>query len=169
MPRDKHSLTIADLSVFAKNLRAGLKDHDKLPSHAALLTLIAKAAGYQNYQQLKAGAVAPLAHTEDKSLVRALRCFEGGTMIRWPNRTKVQGLCLWVFWALLPANKALSEKEVNEVLKAAHSFGDHALLRRSLIDHKLARRTANGKTYQRIEQRPPEPAIKLIKALQRPS
>ena len=69
----------------------------------------------------------------------------------------------------MPARTDLSENEVNVLLNARHSFGDQALLRRSLIDHRMARRTADGKVYQRIEQAPPADALMLIAAIQRPS
>jgi hypothetical protein len=77
----------------------------------------------------------------------------------------VQGLCLWPFWAQLPAHQDLSEKEVNAVLKGGLSFDDHVLLRRSLIDHKLATRTIDGRVYRRIEQRPTPEALALMDRL----
>jgi hypothetical protein len=90
---------------------------------------------------------------------------DNGLMFRWPKWTKVQGLCLWPFWALLPAHQDLSEKEVNAVLKQGLSFDDHVLLRRSLIDHKLATRTIDGAVYRRIEQRPTPEALALMDRL----
>ncbi|WP_019955216.1 DUF2087 domain-containing protein [Yoonia vestfoldensis] len=169
MPRDIHAITIADLSAFTKSLRAALLRADAIPGHAAMLGLVAQAAGYANFQHLKA-APTPTAAKPSRRLARALRSFDGGgIMTRWPQQTAVQGLCLWAFWARLPARQDLTEKEVNAVLKAGHSFGDHVLLRRSLIDHKLATRTIDGKTYRRIEQAPPPEALMLLSALQRPS
>lgn len=167
MPREMQSITIQDLSVFTKTLRKDLMQRDRLPGHAAMLSLVAKAAGYDNYQHLK--AVKPTAMQDSKQLVRALRVFEDGIMIRWPKQTAVQGLCMWVFWARLPARVDLSEKDVNAVLQPGHSFGDHALLRRSLIDHKLVARTADGKTYRRIEKAPTADALALLQAVHRPS
>ncbi len=167
MPREMQSITIQDLSVFTKTLRKDLLQQDKLPGHAAMLSLVAKAAGYDNYQHLK--ATKQPAGQDSKQLIRALRVFEAGIMIRWPKQTAVQGLCLWVFWTKLPARVDLSEKDVNDILKAGHSFGDHALLRRSLIDHKLVQRTPDGKIYRRIEQAPTADAMALLQAIQRPS
>lgn len=163
MPRDIHAITIPDISTFTKALRNSLKQHDGVPGHTKLLTLIAKAAGYDNYQHLRAAKPGTSKATHSKQLEKALRVFDAdGIMTRWPNQTAVQGLCLWVFWARLPARTDLSEKEVNAILKAGHGFGDHALLRRSLIDHRLVTRTANGKIYRRIEQAPPPDAAALI-------
>lgn len=40
-----------------------------------------------------------------------------------------------------------NEKQVNEILIRYHSFGDHALLRRSLIERHLLTRTRDGRQY----------------------
>lgn len=168
MPRDPVAITINDLSTFSKSLRLSLQQTDALPSHAAFLSLVAKAAGYKNFQHLKADTPekAPFDH---KALDRALRVFDQGVMQRWPKQTKIQGLCLWAFWAALPARTDLTEKQINAAMNTRHSFGDPALLRRSLIDHRMATRTIDGKTYRRIEQAPPAEGLALIQAVQRPS
>ena len=159
MTRDVISLTIPDLSGFAKALRADLLSRDGLPSHASLLTAISKAAGYDNHQHLKASKP----NATDPQLTKALRAFDAqGIMQHWPKQTTTQGLCLSVFWAQFPANTKLSEKEVNAVLITGHGFGDHPLLRRSMIDHKLMTRTTDGRIYRRIERAPPPAAISLI-------
>ncbi|MDO6590635.1 DUF2087 domain-containing protein [Loktanella sp. D2R18] len=168
MPRQLQQITINDLSAFTKSLRVALQQQEDFPNHARMLSLVAKAAGYENYQQLKADAPAPATAKPPRSVERALRAFDHGMMTRWPKQTVVQGLCLWVFWAHLPANQDLAEKQVNEVLKAGHSFGDHVLLRRSLIDHRLVTRTKDGKIYRRIEQAPPAEALAVLAAVQRP-
>ncbi|MBQ2262216.1 MAG: DUF2087 domain-containing protein [Loktanella sp.] len=168
MPRDIHAITIPDLSAFTKTLRAELLRADAIPGHAAMLGLVAKAAGYTNFQHLKATAPKRRSVKPSQQLDRALRVFDGGIMTRWPKQTAVQGLCLWVFWAQLPARQDMTEKDVNAVLKSGHSFGDHALLRRSLIDHRLVTRTIDGKIYRRIEQAPPPDALALLAAVHRP-
>jgi hypothetical protein len=169
MPRQRQQIKIDDLSSFTKSLRAALQQQEDFPSHARMLSLVAKAAGYENYQHLRADAPDIPAPKAPRSVERALRCFDLGIMARWPKQTSVQGLCLWVFWARLPAKQDLTEKQVNEVLQAGHSFGDHVLLRRSLIDHRLSTRTKDGKIYRRIEQAPPAEALDVIAAVQRPS
>ncbi|MBO9476866.1 DUF2087 domain-containing protein [Shimia sp. R11_0] len=166
MSKDVIPLYVADVSAFTKTLRAALSDRDSLPGHATMLTLVAKAAGFQNHQHLKADTSATAPTLDELALKRALRVFdENGLMNRWPKWTKVQGLCLWPFWARLPAHQDISEKQVNEVLKAGLGFDDHVLLRRSLIDHKLATRTIDGRVYRRIEQRPTPEALALMKRL----
>jgi len=54
MPRDTIPITISDLSAFTKTLRNSLIQQDTLPGHATMLTLVSKAAGYDNFQHLKA-------------------------------------------------------------------------------------------------------------------
>ena len=163
MSREITSLYIEDLSQFAKSLRAGLETQKETPGHLALLGLIAKSAGQKNYQNLKAGIPAPKT-VQSRNLQKALRVFDDqGVMMRWPKNTQVQGLCLWAFWADLQPGIALSEKQVNEILIAQSSFGDHVLMRRSLIDHGLAQREIDGRAYYRIEQRPPAEALELIR------
>ncbi|SFS12721.1 DUF2087 domain-containing protein [Yoonia litorea] len=171
MAREAIAITIDDLSQFTKTLRNALKQQDNLPGHATMLGLVAKAAGYENFQHLKAAApqTKPSFEPEQKKrMERALRIWDNGIMTRWPKQTSMQGLCLWVFWADLPANQDMTEKEVNAILKARHSFKDHAILRRSMVEHRLVKRTTDGSVYRRIEQTPPPEALHLI-ASQRPS
>ncbi|KPA22343.1 hypothetical protein shim_06210 [Shimia sp. SK013] len=165
MSQDVTPLYVADLSAFTKSLRKSLNETGALPGHAAMLAMVSKAAGYRNHQHLKADQP-KTPELDELALKRALRVFDAqGRMIRWPKWTKVQGLCLWPFWALMPANQDMSEKEVNEILKPGLTFGDHVLVRRSLIDHKLATRTIDGRVYRRIEQRPTPEALALMNRL----
>ena len=169
MARDTISLTIDDLSVFTKSLRAALKQQDALPGHAKMLGLVAKAAGYDNFQHLKAAKPPAVPKVKgDRRLERAMRIWANDVMTRWPKHTSVQGLCLWVFWADLPSKTDMTEKEVNAILNERHGFGDHAILRRSMVEHGLLTRTIDGRVYRRLEQQPPPEAMALI-AAQRPS
>lgn len=165
MSKDMTPLYISDLSAFTKSLRNALTQQDNIPGHAAMLGLIAKAAGFGNHQHLRS-AQPTAVQLDELALKRAMRVFdETGRMTRWPKWTKVQGLCLWPFWARLPAHQDLSENDVNEVLKQGLAFDDHVLLRRSLIDHKLAIRTTDGRVYRRIEQKPTPEALALMARL----
>ncbi|WP_438956218.1 DUF2087 domain-containing protein [Cognatiyoonia sp.] len=69
------------------------------------------------------------------------------------------------FWNLLPAKTDLIETQVNEIVQNAERFGDHVLIRHSLIDHGLVTRTRDGRTYRRIEQSPTSEARTVIRAL----
>jgi len=168
MSRDATSLYIEDLSQFAKSLRTDLSAMQETPGHLALLGMIARAAGKKNFQSLKSTSHSPEGSQIQHPLrmKRALRVFDDqGIMVRWPKQTQVQGLCLWTFWAQLPPGIAQTEPQINGVLKAGSSFGDHVLIRRSLIDHGLARREIDGRAYYRIEQKPPEDALSLIREI----
>lgn len=171
MARTAIPLVIDDVSAFARRLRNALAAEPELPGHLALLNHIARAAGHANFQDLRAGPPAPPAapsapKAKSQTLARALQVFDAqGRMRHWPNRTSVQGLCLWAFWARMPPRKGLTEAEVNEMLKAGNLFGDHVLLRRSLIDHRLVTRAQDGSLYTRIEQSPPDDALLLIRAV----
>lgn len=44
-------------------------------------------------------------------------------------------------------DRVYSEKEVNGIINAWHTFGDYFILRRLLIDYKFLERTENGAEY----------------------
>jgi hypothetical protein len=176
MSRTAVSLSIADLSSFAKSLRDQLAKVEQPPGHVEILNMLCRSAGFRNYQhckgvleaghrlQLPPAAAAPI----DYALVeRAARSFdEHGRLLRWPTRPSLQTLALWVLWSRLPSRIAFTEKQISERLQAWHVFGDHALLRRALVDWHLLRRTHDGSEYRRIEQRPPVELGKLLRRLQ---
>ena len=160
MTRDLNALYITDLSGFARALSRDLEGQGA-PGHQALLGMIARAAGFRNYQHLRAEAPLPAA---SRSTARALRNFDAqGRMVAWPAQTKLQGLCLWRFWATLVPGRDYREVDLNAALKDWHLFGDHVLLRRSLIDHRLVERATDGSWYRRIEQVPPPEALAMIR------
>ena len=67
---------------------------------------------------------------------RTLKCFDfSGRLTRWPPKLSQQRLAMWVLWTRFDARRVYTESEVNRVLKAWHTFGDHATLRRELINH----------------------------------
>lgn len=97
--------------------------------------MLAKAAGFQNFQHMKAAHSAGLRmdtpvvpDVVDHRLVeRALNQFdEVGQLVSWPSRRQIQVLCLWPLWAAIPAGTSLSEKEVNGLLNGGHRFSDPA-------------------------------------------
>lgn len=155
---------VADLSAFAKSLRAQLTALDHQPSHVELLNLICQSAGYRNHQHFRAAAEAadrllaptPLVPVNYDRVEKVARYFDPqGRLASWPAKTSLQELCLWVFWSRLPADTAMTEREISDLLKGWHQFGDHALLRRSLYEYDLVQRTIDGREYRRIEQKPP--------------
>ena len=52
------AFSVADISALAKSLRAAFAGVDAAPTQVQMLNLLAKAAGHQNYQRLRAQASA---------------------------------------------------------------------------------------------------------------
>ncbi len=170
MTRTAIALPIADLSAYARNLAREL---DPAPGHLTLLNKLAKAAGFRNFQHLRASqkaesALAPKPEplADLTRVTAALRHFDAqGRMTTWPARTQIQHLCLWALWARLPKD-TMTERQISQCLTTHHSFGDPAILRRTLWELRLVTRTPDSTAYTRIEQPPPPEARALIKALQ---
>jgi hypothetical protein len=183
MSKTMLSILVPDVSALAKNLRRELDARETLPgsaspSHVELLNIIARGAGFRNFQHLKASQSAavrletqPVAAAPEpvdhKRVEQVVRCFDAdGVMARWPKKTSQQKLALWWCWAALPARRDLAEREVNEILKRMNGFGDHVLIRRELIDWGMMSRSLDCKVYRRIETRPPADATALIRHLE---
>jgi hypothetical protein len=159
--------SVPDLSAFAKSLRAQLNALDHRPTHVEMLNLLAKASGHANFQALRADFVPSAIPAYDQTRVdKVIRHFDAeGRMLRWPSKTNHQELCFWVIWSRIPANERLTEGQLNEHIIAAHLFGDHAILRRSLVDAGMLARTPDGRIYRRVEQTPPADAVALLEAI----
>ncbi|SDG25423.1 DUF2087 domain-containing protein [Alloyangia pacifica] len=162
--RETIPLAIDDLSGFARALRAGL---EAPPSHQQMLGLIAKAAGYRNFQHLRAGIV-PAPKADVKAVSRALRHFDGqGLLLRFPGRTVMQALCLWPLWARIPPRQPFTEREISARIDALCTFRDAAQIRRTMVENRMLDRTRDGSVYTRVERRPSAEALALIAALGR--
>lgn len=171
MSRQTIPLATADLSAFARHL-AGQLARNATPGHVELINMLARAAGFRNFQHLRAAAVAgqrldaPEPPCDQTLVERALRYFDGtGMMQDWPARRSLQILCLWALWAQLPAGPALHERALNARLNTLHSFGDAALLRRDMVGLGLLARTTDGTAYTRRESPPPPEARALIRRI----
>lgn len=171
MTRTAIELPIPDLAAFARQLGAELPAPQ--PGHLSLLNMLARASGFRNFQHLRASqkagaelASAPPQPLADLTRVQAaLRHFDvTGHMTSWPARTAIQHLCLWALWARLPKG-TMAERQISRVLTAHHSFGDPAILRRTLWELRLVVRTPDSTVYQRVEQPPQPEARALIRAL----
>jgi hypothetical protein len=164
MTREPISLTIADISDFARALRAQAPEGDT--GHQSWLNRVARAAGYRNFQHLSALRKEAEPAADDAKVARALRYFDAeGRFARWPSRTGIQALCLWAVWARLPAGEEWSEPEVSAKIDGVTALGDAAQIRRSLAEHRLVTRDRAGSAYRRVERRPPPEARALIAAL----
>ncbi len=179
MSRTALPLHVGDISCFAKSLRSALDGLEKLPSHLEMLNILTKAQGYRNFQHFKAQTEAlerfetpqparPEPEVNYKLVHRVTRFFdEQHRLIRWPGKYSQRMLCLWVVWSHIPARSSFTEKEISELLNDWHLFGDHALLRRELVDNRMMERTPDGRCYKRLEVRPPADAVALLKQLRK--
>lgn len=175
--RELVPLHAADLSGFAKALRRQLLErfeHDaRPPGHVELLNMLARAAGHRNLQSLQAARPAPVlqpAAPEPSALSdgakRALRLFdESGRLQRWPIKYSTQRLLLWGLWMRFDGKRRYTEREVNEVLNAHHTFGDYCILRRELINMRLLERKPDGSQYRKVAARPAPEVAALLRAL----
>lgn len=178
MSRSQIAFASTDISALARSLRAQLAALGETPSHVQMLNMLAKAAGYRNFQHLRAGAAeAPPAATgiaswasatpepvNEQRVVRALNHFgPDGRLLSWPARTSQQELCVWALWARYPARNVTDERGISAWLDAHHDFGDAALLRRTMVNLGLVTRTQDGRDYRRVERTPP-PELGLLLA-----
>ena len=170
-------LTTPDVSAFTKTLKSFLDERHAagkpLPSHVELLNLLAHAAGLRNFANLKASTlnaaprVAPVSpaaipggsaaelSTLSATVRKALIQFdEAGRLVRLPNKLSVQQVAMWALWTQFAARRKYTEKEVNAILNAHHTFGDPATLRRELINMKLLGRKSDCSEYWKEAHRP---------------
>lgn len=177
MPRSILSIDIADLSTFAKSLREQIGRLERQPSHVEMLNLLSRAAGFRNFQHLRASRTVPPAEggpatpetmpaVNEGRVLKTARIFDAaGRLAQWPSRRSQQELCLWYLWAKIPAGRSFSEREFSGFLDGLHRFGDAAMLRRDMVGLKLIRRNRDGSDYRRIEQKPPLELPLLLRTL----
>ena len=178
-------LATPDLSALAKTLKSFLDERHAAqkppPTHVELLNLLARAAGLRNFATLKAVAVAAPAgsssvapamlagHQEAVNVStltptarKALLQFdEARRLIRLPNKLSVQQMAMWALWTQFAARRSYTEKEVNALINAHHTFGDQATLRRELVGMKLVGRLSDCSKYWK-EPRRPEPDVRAF-------
>ena len=173
MTRTTLPYATTDVSALARHLSRELASETN-PSHLTLMNMLARGAGFRNFQHVRASAAAgdkldtpPSAPADHTKVAQARRYFDAvGTMTSWPAKTHLQHLCLWVLWSRLPRGQSLTEREISRLLDGWHLFGDAAILRRTLWEMKLISRTPDCQDYRRIEQPPPPEARALIRLLQ---
>jgi len=177
MPREAIPFVVPDLSAFTRSLGRALAERDqaKPPGHVELLNLIARAAGHRNVQALRASTPAPPAPlvAEERpaplplsdNARKALKLFDSlGRLVRWPSKFSVQRLAMWLLWTRFESRRVYSEKEVNAVLVAVNTFGDHVTLRRELINHRLLARKSDCSEYRKLPARPDEETRAMLSA-----
>lgn len=77
-----------------------------------------------------------------RNIVRA-----DGLVGRWPKKREEKLAVLRYLRGKFVPGRRYKESEVNDLLRAWHAFGDHALLRRELYDHFLIEREPTGALY----------------------
>lgn len=179
MTRDAVPLIAPDVGAFARALGRSLAERHAAkpepPGHVELLNLLSRAAGHRSYQGLRAAARLPTAapSAEDTPAApaltaaarKALTQFDArGRLVRWPHKYSVQRLAMWVLWTHFDGKRVYTEREVNEVLKLWHTWGDHVTLRRELINHRLLTRKSDCSEYRKLPARPDEEVRWLLRA-----
>ncbi|WP_319414472.1 DUF2087 domain-containing protein [uncultured Cohaesibacter sp.] len=175
MSRTTLPFEVGDISALAKSLKKASEKSELPPSHVEWLNILARAAGYKNFQHYKADHNAeqrlkaqpqPAEQADHALIEKALRHIgDDIKLLRWPGRASHRSLVLWWIWSLFPAHISLTEKQVNTLLKARNSFGDHAILRRALVDEQFVTRTPDGSRYQRKEMPPEATARRFIQII----
>ena len=97
---------------------------------------------------------------------KALTQFDSdGKLTRWPHKFAVQRIAMWGLWIRFDAKRRYTEKEVNSVLNAWHLFGDHATLRRELVNMQLLARKPDCSVYWKNAQKPSDDIQTFLRAL----
>jgi len=179
--RDRVPLHSDDLSQFAKTLRQQLAEHlsrsaGEAPSHVQMLNMLARAAGHRSVQALRAQALlkpsapppaaADAPPTLSAHAAKALTQFdEHGRLSRWPYKFAVQRLAMWGLWLRFDSGRTYTEREVNDILKAWTTYGDHVTPRRELVEMGLLGRKDDCSAYWKQPQRPADDVRALLQAL----
>lgn len=72
---------------------------------------------------------------------------EEGKIKIWPSKKDKQLEILKYLSTKFQFEKTYTEKEVNSIIEAWHTFNDYFLLRRGMIEYKLLSRTRDGGRY----------------------
>ncbi|MFO6463685.1 DUF2087 domain-containing protein [Jannaschia sp. KMU-145] len=165
MPRDSLPLVLEDVNSFARTLRGQLPDP---PSHQSMLNAVAKAAGFRNFQHLKAaqgwGETVPKPPPEMDRVKRAAARFDAeGRFTGWPVKRSLRLLCLWPIWARLDAGAVKDERAISADIHALCTFRDAAGIRREMVGEGMLTRTLDGSEYRRVNRAPDPTARALIR------
>lgn len=72
-----------------------------------------------------------------------------GRIKLWPTKREKQKLVLAYLAQFFTPGESYTEPEINEMIKAKHTFEDLFLLRRGLVDQGHLNRTKDGRRYWR--------------------
>jgi len=82
-----------------------------------------------------------------------------GKLHTWPSRKRSDlriEILRW-FADQFEADRTLTEREVNEILKSKAILDDYVLLRRELVDGGFLARTPDGRAYWRLAEHSAKP------------
>jgi len=179
MTREAVPLVVPDIGTFARALGRSLVERHAVkstpPGHVELLNLLARATGRRSYQGLRAAArlpraaaaldAAPAAAALTPAARKVLTLFDArGRLVRWPRKFSHQRLAMWVLWTQFDGKRVYTEREVNEIIKRWHTWGDHVTLRRELINDRLMSRKSDCSEYRKLPARPDEEVRWLLRA-----
>ncbi|GAB7128243.1 DUF2087 domain-containing protein [Silvimonas sp. JCM 19000] len=171
MSRPIYPFYSSNISELARSLKQQWAEAPDAPSHLQILNMLAKAAGFANFQHLRASCETVKQQEAQEAAVvpavkRLLRHFdEQGRLLRWPNKFSEQQICLWAAWDVLPPAGEYSEAQINQPLKQCQTFNDHVMLRRELVSMKLLDRTPDGRKYWRLPGTPDADTASLLAVL----
>ncbi len=89
---------------------------------------------------------------EEKKINISYFLDKGGKIKQIPAANKKKMAVLAYLSGKFDKDRIYSEKEVNEIIDAWHTFGDYFILRRLLIDYKFLARIPNGEKYWVIKE-----------------
>lgn len=79
---------------------------------------------------------------------------EEGILKQYPSKKPIRMVALAYIAERFEHQRNYTEKEVNEIIKAAHSFSDHELIRRELFSYGFMGRMRDGSSYWLEEEQP---------------
>ncbi|OVE50137.1 DUF2087 domain-containing protein [Chromobacterium violaceum] len=165
MSRTLYPFYNSDISALARSLKQQWAEQSEAPGHLQILNMLARAAGFQNFQHLRAEHDRPAPaepQTVSNEARRLLRHFDDeGRLARWPKKFSEQRACLWALWAGLPRGEEWDEPAANAAIRALEAFGDHVLIRRELVEGGWIGRTDDCRRYWLIERAVPEEMSEL--------
>jgi len=176
MPRQAIPLAVADVSALSRALEAELGRLGRPPRHVELMNMLARSAGYGNFQHLRASSLGEQPAPSPLSTAAATPNLDGvdraagyfdaeGRLMSWPAKPKLQALCLWAIWSRIPVGQSYTEVGFSRLIDLWHHFGDAALIRRELWGRGMIHRTPLGADYRRIEQPPPPELRPLLERI----
>lgn len=166
MSRTVYPFYSSDISSLARSLKRQWMAEAEAPGHLQILNMLARSAGFQNFQHLRAEHDRPVPAEPQpvtNAVRRLLRHFDGeGRLLRWPKKFSEQRACLWALWSGLPRGEEWDEPAVNAAIRALEAFGDHVLIRRELVEGGWMGRTDDCRRYWLIESAVPEEMAELV-------